>query len=108
MSNGLKEATYVGVTIYPGQSLTLRGIELIDIPQRIIGLNAPPYLMGFGSFPPVFWAPTSLPNKITAPLKANERYTLIVSLYYEEAKKPVISNFIIAYDSKSTLLTLIK
>ena len=111
VSNGLTEATYVGVTVYPGQTLTLRGIELIDIPStsiRLMGLNAPPYLMGFGSLPSIFWAISSLPNSITAPLKANKRYRITVSLFYEETKKKVTSKFVIAYDSKLGVLTLLK
>ncbi len=103
VSNGLVEATYVGVTIYPGQTLTLRGVELIYTPPLatgLMGLNAPPYLMGFSSLPPVFWTASSLSKDITAPLKADERYTVTVSLFYEETKKKLTSNFFITYDSK--------
>ena len=110
-SNGLKEATYVGVTVYPGQTLTLRGIELIDISSlsmHLMGLNAPPYLMGFDSMPPMFWTISSEEDGIIASLKANERYTITVSLFYEETKKTVTSNFVIAYDSKLEGLTLLK
>lgn len=111
VSNGLRETTYVGVTIYPGQTLTLRGVELIDIPStsvHLMGLNAPPYLMGFSSWPPIFWALSSLPNQITAPLKANKRYTITVALFYEETKKMVASTFAIAWDAKLGALTLLK
>jgi hypothetical protein len=64
--------------------------------------------MGFGSLPSIFWAISSLPNSITAPLIANKRYTITVSLFYEETKKIVTSNFVITYDTKSGILTLLK
>lgn len=108
VSNGLKEATYVGVTIYPGQTLTLKCLELINTSKSLMGLNAPPYLEGFSSWPPIFWTTDSLPNGIKAPLKTDETYTITVSLFYEESKKAVISNFVLTYDSKLMALTLLK
>ena len=111
VGNGLKEATYVGVTVYPEQTLTLRCLELIDIPStsiHLMGLNAPPYLMGFSSWPPIFWALSPLPLQIKPSLKADQRYTITVSLFYEETKKMVSSSFIIVWNTKSMKLTLLK
>ncbi|MGC8516102.1 MAG: hypothetical protein ACP5OC_08225 [Thermoplasmata archaeon] len=110
VSNGLIEATYVGITIYPGQSVELFAFEKIygapDAP--LMGLNAPPYLKGFGTWPPVFWAINKLPPNVTAPLSPEEKYVVTMSLFCEELQKRVSASFNIKWDQEKSAVTLLK
>ena len=82
---GMIEVKYDSTTIYPGQRVYLGGFERLDIDNNpVIGLNAPPYIVGARNFPDIYWEFSPLSNGEQAPLKKEENYFVTISVYCEE------------------------
>jgi len=103
MGKGLTEAKYDPITIYPGQRADLRAFEVINIHgNQLMGLNAPPYLMGHDAPPAVFWSLGLSPHttSIQANLQVNHAYVVYISLYCDELSEGTVKMFVIQWDEK--------
>ena len=96
----LVESTYTGITIFPGQTVKLRGFERMEFGQStVMGLNAPPFLEGEEnpSWPPLFWETGKADDAVKPNLKSNEKYAFAVSLFGQELKWSIQRRFIISW-----------
>ena len=96
----LVESTYTGITIFPGQTVKLRGFERMKFGQStVMGLNAPPFLEGEEnpSWPPLFWETGKADDAVKPNLKSNEKYAFTVSLFGQELKWSIQKRFIISW-----------
>ena len=96
----LVESTYTGVTIFPGQTITLRGFERMEFGQStVMGLNAPPFLEGEENshWPPLFWGTGKVDNTVKPNLQPNEKYGFAVAVFCEELKWSIERHFLISW-----------